>query len=109
METLDQHILAHIARYHVTVRPVLSLFVADIGTAAATIGRLARRHMVLAQKGLPGNRSFYRLTRKGTAVAGVSEARARPLKAAAMFKHLGILMFCHVEGSGRYRLGPPDR
>lgn len=104
MDSLNRLILQHIARYRVTVRPVVARMSSPDENAEAALAGLVRRGLVAAHKGLPGNRSVYRLTKQGTAIVEVSEARARPLKSQAIFKHLGILQFCHVEGSGRYRV-----
>lgn len=104
MDNLNRLILQHIARYRVTVRPIVARLSSPDENPEAALAGLIRRGLVAAHKGLPGNRSVYRLTKQGTAVVEVSEARARPLRSQAIFKHLGILLFCHVEGSGRYRI-----
>jgi hypothetical protein len=104
METMDAQILQLLGRYRIAVRPVLRLLTDDDSVPEASLARLVREELVTRSRALPGNRSIYQLTRSGAAQADVSEARARPVKAQALFKHLGILLFCHVPGSRRVRL-----
>lgn len=104
MELLDHHILQLLGRYRVTVRSVLSLLTDDGSVPETALTRLLRDQLIMRSRALPGNRSVYQLTRKGAAAAGVSEARARLFQSQALFKHLGILLFCHVPGARRFRL-----
>ena len=104
MESLDWQILELLGRYRVAVRAVLGMLSETGEVPDASLSRLARDGFIARCRAFPGQRTVYQLTKKGAAKVGVSEARARSFQAQALFKHLGILLFCHVLGSRRFRL-----
>lgn len=104
MEPDDRHIMEHLGRYRVSIRQILAMLKAVAHLSDASVSRLHRTGLIAINRGLPGNRSIYQLTKRGAALIGVSEARARPFRSQALLKHLGILLFCHVDGAHRYRL-----
>ncbi len=104
MDTLDRTLLEHMGRYRLSVRAVLDQL-RDAGEALDTaLARLLRSGLISARRSLPGNRALYQLSKKGADVIAISEARARSFRAQAIYKHLGLLLFCHVAGSQRFRL-----
>lgn len=104
MDQTERNILEHIGRYRLTTRRVLQQLCGDGPHSDSAIARLQQSGMLWSGRSLPRGRAVYQLTAKGTALIDVSEARARPLRSQSLHKHLGILLYCHVEGSRRYRL-----
>lgn len=104
MQASDSAILEIVGRYRVVVPSALNIIPEGDGPPQTALSRLCREGLVTRSGALPGNRRVFQLTKKGASHVGLSEARARYFQAQALFKHLGIFLFCHVPGSRRFRI-----
>jgi hypothetical protein len=99
----EQKLLQLIARYRVVTRGVVAVVAGSEAKGDKLLARLSKTGLVTANRGLPGNRSIYQLSRKGAGAMGVGESRARVHGTQAILKHLGVLLFCYGRDAA-YRL-----
>lgn len=107
MQDRDERILEHVARYRLTLRPVLDrLFFADDSSGCGNVlKRLIEQGYLQPRHVLPRRRCYYQLTRLG-AMGRAPESRTRPLRGQALRTWLGVLWFCCVEEGQRRVLEP---
>jgi hypothetical protein len=105
LQARDQKILDHIARYRITLRPVLDhvFFHTESSGSGNVLQRLLKGGYITARDGLPGKRRYYQLTAKGAA-GRVSIERTKPIRAQALRSHIAILWFCTMGEARRLRL-----
>lgn len=105
LQARDEKILDHIARYRVSLRPVLDRLFFDSQSSGSgnVLQRLLQGGFVTARDGLPGKRRYYQLTAKGAA-GRVSIERTKPIRAQALRSHIAILWFCTMGDVRRLRL-----
>jgi hypothetical protein len=103
-DEINDAILRMVGLYRVVTRSAVGT-VLPTGTAPdKRLGKLVKEGLLRCHKGLAGNRSIYQLTKKGAGVIRVSPARGRIVGAQSLLKNLGVLHFCHVDGSVRHRV-----
>lgn len=125
MTERDLRILKHIGMYRITLRPILARLYFD-GNESAMANVLKRLNapetvkagrraeapsssgLIKVRGGLPGNISYYQLTRLGARRVGVPEYRAEPFGNQALNLHLALLWFCCAGGSQRFRVSDED-
>lgn len=103
----DVEILEHIGRYGLTIREIVArlFFAGDVDKAGRALGRLQEQGRIHVRGRLLKNRySYYQLTAKGCAEAGVTEERAKPIKGTALTRSLAVLWFATMSGIPRARL-----
>lgn len=105
LQDRDERILDHIARYRLTLRPVLDHVFFDPGSTGAgnVLQRLLGAGLIVARDGLPGRRRYYQLTAKGAA-GRVSQERTKPMRAQALRSALAVLWFCHMLETRRRKI-----
>lgn len=110
-------ILRHVARYGVTLRPVIDklFFQADDGACAAELEALRRGELLasaenaVAEADDPQTRySYYYLTAAAARQLGVSSYLARPPGTQALARALAVLWFCCADRFRRHRLLETD-
>lgn len=104
MDEGNMSIVRMIGLYRVATRRTAAHWATNQSQADARLSKLTAAAMLRVHKNLPGNRSVYQLARKGAKVACVSEARGRMMGGQSLLKNLGILLFCHVQGTERHRV-----
>jgi len=103
MDETNSAILRMVALYRVVTRGTVATLLPEGIEPDKRLGRFVKEGLLRAHKGLSGNRSIYQLTKKGADRASVSPARGRLMGAQSLLKNLGVLLFCHVEGTSRHR------
>lgn len=106
-----QRLLRRLGHHFLATRVVFMQWVAELleeSDPAAMLRRLKADGLIQVHRGFPGNRVLYQLTKKGASVAGVTVARSRKVGGQALPKHLGALLFCHADGTVRYRVEPAE-
>jgi len=102
MEPRDNKILRHIGLYRITLRPVLErLYFA--GRSSGNVLQRLRDDGYIAGAKLPGRVSYYRLSCKGVQHLQLPLSRATAFGAQALQTHLGILWFCCMGETRRFR------
>lgn len=121
MTERDLRILKHIGMYRITLRPILArlYFDGNESAMANVIKRLKAREkgesededkpvkssgLIEVRSGLPGNISYYQLTKLGAKQAGVPDDRSKPFGSQALNLHLGMLWFCCAGSTKRFRV-----
>lgn len=99
-----QAILELLGTYRVATRNSIASVLPEKADPDKRIAKLVKDGLLRAQRGLPGNRTLYQMTKKGAAAAGVSPARGRAMGTQSILKNLGVLLFCQVPGSKRHRV-----
>lgn len=107
MQDRDREILHHTGLYRVTLRPVLAKLFFNGGDPDKVLLRLRNEGYLRPAVDFQGI-SLYQLTKKGASAVGLPEDRARRFREQALYKHLGLLLFCFDEGSKRVRLEDGD-
>ncbi len=125
MTERDLRILKHIGLYRITLRPVLArLYFNDNESAMANVlkrlkgpgprkpsngdASVKKSGLIEIQSGLPGNVSYYQLTKLGTREAGVPEDRSEAFGNQALNLHLAMLWFCCAQRKRRFRVSSED-
>ena len=101
---LERDILEHLGRYRVSVREVIAryFFAGEKGKASGALGKLQRQGVIqIRARDLDGGHSYYQLTQKGCAAAGVAKDRAAPLSGLSLARSLGVLWFATMNGKKR--------
>jgi hypothetical protein len=110
-------ILRHIARYAVTLRPVLDQVFYDgvDGGCDSDVAVLRKEKLITAVENAiaeptdPRARySYYQLTKAGAKRIGASEYRGRSLGGQALARYLAFLWFCCVKRPRRHRIAAPQ-
>jgi hypothetical protein len=110
-------VLRHIARYGLTLRPILErLFYAGHGKALdRDLDRLREQNFVksienaIPEEGAPQTRySYYQLTTAGCRQVAAAESRARKVGGEALARNLAFLWFCCHGATRRHRLNESD-
>ncbi|MCA9281095.1 MAG: hypothetical protein H6812_00300 [Phycisphaeraceae bacterium] len=106
MNERDLAILKHIGLYRISLRPILArlFFDGNEPALANVLKRLKADGRLQTCTGLPGNMSYYQLTKLGARDVGVPEARAGALGNQAFGQHLAILWFCCGTTKRRFRV-----
>jgi hypothetical protein len=105
MEDIDLKILHHIGRYTITLRRVLQVLFFNGGSAEGALKRLEKLgYIQRVERQLPGNFSYYQLKKKGAAVIGISENRAKPKELKGLAQDLAALWYCCMGDQPRRRL-----
>jgi len=106
MTDRDLAILKHLGLYRMSLRPILAklFFKGNEPALANVLKRLKADGRIAIRSGLPGNLSYYQLTKLGTREVGVPESRADPLGNQAFGQHLAILWFCFGSTTQRHRV-----
>jgi len=106
--------LRHIARYALTLRPVLdSLFYQGLSNGCESdLSQLRANKLITAVENAvadpvdPHSRySFYQLTKAGAKSIGASEYRGKALGGQAVARYLAFLWFCCIKRPRRHRIG----
>jgi hypothetical protein len=107
-------ILQHIARYALTLRPVLDSLFYD-GQANGCDGDLSQlkaqklimtvENAVIEASDPHSRYSYYQLTKAGAKCIGASEYRGRALGGQAVARYLAFLWFCCLKRPRRHRIG----
>jgi hypothetical protein len=109
MEEIDLRILNHIGRYTITLRRVLQVLFFPSGSPQAALDRLDRLgYIKRIERQLPGNFSYYQLTKRGASVLNISENKAKPKEAKGLAQDLAALWFSCMEESARKRLSEAE-
>lgn len=107
-------ILRHIARYALTVRPVLdALFYDGVPNACErdlvqlrSLKLITAVENAVADSTDPRSRfSYYQLTKSGSKSIGASEYRGKALGGQAVTRYLAFLWFCCLKRPRRHRIG----
>jgi hypothetical protein len=105
MDHIDLQILHHIGRYTITLRRVLQVSLLNGGSPQTPLDRLERLgYIKRIERQLPGNFSYYQLSKKGAALLNVSENRAKPREPKGLAQDLGALWFSCMGERPRKRL-----
>jgi len=99
----DERILAHIGRYRITLRQVVSLAFFDGRNPGNVIQRLLDEGRITVRTGLPDRLSYYQLSLAEVRARGLPEARSRPFRPQALHAHLAALWFCCASADGQRR------
>ena len=125
MNERDLRILKHIGRYRITLRPILArLYFDNNESAMANVlkrltGPTSRRTrggedpvkasgFIKIHSGLPGNISYYQLTKLGAKQAGVPDDRSEAFGTQAFNVHLAMLWFCCAHHKQRFRVSSEE-
>ncbi len=113
----QEAILRHLARYALTLRPVLDAMFYDgiSGACDADLAQLKSHKLIstsensVAESANPRiHYSFYQLTKAGAKRIGASEYRGKSLGGQAAARYLAFLWFCCVKRPRRHRIGAAD-
>jgi hypothetical protein len=109
MDDLDIQILRHLGRYTISLRRVLQVLFFDGRSAEGALKRLERLgYIQRVERGLLGNFSYYQLKKKGAAVIGVSENKAKPKEPKGLAQDLAALWFSCMGDKPRKRLNDAE-
>jgi hypothetical protein len=104
---LDREILAHIGRFRISIREIVSRLFFDGHSEKATDALTRLRdegRLQIHTRALGETYSYYQLTAKGCAEVGVSAERARALTGKGLSNSLAALWFTHMNGRRRAHL-----
>src|SRR4051794_24289141 len=104
MNDRDDRIIRHIAKYGLSIRPVIEKLFFDGGTSDHVISRLIKERRIASYAGIPGGLCYYQLTLSEARARGVPEHRSRPKKGTALREALQVLWFCCMTEKNRNRL-----
>lgn len=106
-DTVDQNILAHIARYRLTFQEIVGHLYPDVDPQKV-LNRLREQGLVESRAGFGGrnapNRRAYFLTPAGARSIGAPAKRAASSGSKASPTHLSLLAFCCLTGRPRVLL-----
>lgn len=102
-------ILRHVARYRVSVRPVVERLFFQSRDSKNALEQLRRDSLIdVVPRALKNNQSYYHLTTEGAKAIGAPASLAAPPGGAALGRDLKILYFCNMATSLRERVPDTD-
>jgi hypothetical protein len=107
IDPLANRVLAHVARYRLTVREAVATVPALSDLDALSQRKLLRdleRSGLLASAALHCNSRYYHLTRRAAEQQGLAADRCGPLSESAKLRHFALLAFCCLRSKRRERL-----
>lgn len=110
----QEAILRHIARYALTLRPVLDtlFYEGQVNGCEGDLSQLRASKLITAVENAVADPadahrrySFYQLTKAGAKCIGASEYRGKALGGQAVARYLAFLWFCCIKRPRRHRIG----